>query len=185
MLRPTDPNQAGTPTQDLHKEHSTINLNWNEVFGITVSPLELVVRGTAMYFFLLVIFRVVIKRRIESIGMADLLILLIIADASQNGMSGDYRSVSEAFILVATIIGWNQLIDWLTYTVPWLQKILEPPPLLLIDKGQILWRHMRKEYLSESELRSKLREHSITDLKEVEKAYMEPDGQFTVLKKKP
>ncbi|SFE92431.1 DUF421 domain-containing protein [Nitrosomonas sp. Nm166] len=162
-----------------------MNLDWNGIFGITVSPLELVVRGTMMYFFLFLIFRVVIKRRIGSIGMADVLILVIVADAAQNGMSGDYHSVSEAFILVATIIGWNQLIDWLTYTVPRLQTILEPAPLLLIDKGQILWRHMRKEYLSESELRTKLREHGITDPKEVEKAYMEPDGEFTVLKRKP
>lgn len=162
-----------------------MNLDWNEIFGITVSPLELVVRGTVMYFFLFLIFRLVIKRRIGSIGMADVLILVIVADAAQNGMSGDYRSVSEAFILVATIIGWNQLIDWLTYTVPRLQTILEPAPLLLIDKGQILWRHMRKEYMSESELRTKLREHGITDPKEVEKAYMEPDGEFTVLKRKP
>lgn len=165
--------------------HLIMNLDWSEIFSINVSPLELIVRGTVMYFFLFVLFRVVIKRRIGSIGMADVLILVIVADAAQNGMSGDYRSVTEAFILVGTIIGWNQLIDWLTYAVPKLQTILEPAPLLLIDKGRILWRHMRKEYMSESELRTKLREHGITDLKEVEKAYLEPDGQFTVLKKSP
>jgi uncharacterized membrane protein YcaP (DUF421 family) len=116
--------------------------------------------------------------------MADILILVIVADAAQNGMAGDYRSVSEAFILISTIICWNQFIDWLSYRVPPLRSVLEPAPLLLIDKGQILWRNMRKEYMSESELLSKLREHEITDLKEIEKAYMESDGQITVLKKK-
>ena len=161
-----------------------MNLNWSEIFSITVSPLELVVRGTAMYIFLFIIFRVVIKRRVGSIGMADILILVIVADAAQNGMAGDYRSVSEAFILISTIICWNQFIDWLSYRVPPLRSVLEPAPLLLIDKGQILWRNMRKEYMSESELLSKLREHEITDLKEIEKAYMESDGQITVLKKK-
>ena len=160
-------------------------MDWNTIFGITVSPLELVVRGTAMYFFLFAAFRVIIKRRIGSIGMADVLILVIIADAAQNGMSGDYRSISEGFILVATIVGWNQLINWLTYAVPWLQRILEPAPLLLINNGQILWKNMRKEYVSESELRAKLREHGIDDPKEAEKVYLESDGQFTVLKRKP
>jgi uncharacterized membrane protein YcaP (DUF421 family) len=74
-------------------------------------------------------------------------VLVIIADAAQDGMSGEYRSITEAFILVGTIIGWNTLIDWLTFRVGWLQKVLEPPPLLL-------------------------------------KAFMEPDGQVTVLRKK-
>lgn len=161
-----------------------MNVNWSEIFGITVSPIELVIRGTAMYFFLFVIFRMVIKRRVGSIGMADILILVIVADASQNGMAGEYRSVTEGFILIGTIIGWNQFIDWLTYRVPNLQTILEPPPLLLVENGHILWRNMRKEYMTESELRSKLREHKITDLEEIGKAFMESDGQITVLKKK-
>lgn len=160
-----------------------MDLNWHAIFGITVSPWELIIRGTAMYFFLFMIFRMIIKRRVGSIGMADILILVIVADAAQNGMAGDYRSVSEAAILIGTIISWNQIVDWLIYSIPKLRSILEPPPLLLVDNGHILWHNMRKEYMTESELRSKLREHEITDLEEIEKAYMEPDGQITVLKK--
>ena len=159
-------------------------MDWGEIFGLTVSPWELIIRGTAMYLFLFLLFRVVVRRRIGSIGMADILILVIVADAAQNGMSGDYRSVTDAFILVATLIGWNMLIDWLTFRIPKLQAILEPPPLLLIENGRVLWRHLRHEFVSEAELQSKLREHGVTDPSEVEKAYMEPDGQVTVLKKK-
>jgi uncharacterized membrane protein YcaP (DUF421 family) len=159
-------------------------MDWHEIFGITVSPWELAIRGTAMHFFLFVLFRVVVRRRVGSIGMADILVLVIVADAAQNGMSGEYKSVTEAFILVSTLIGWNMLIDWLTFRVPRLQSILEPPPLLLIDKGRILHRHLRHEFVSEDELKSKLREHGVSDAREVDKAYMEPDGQVTVLKKK-
>ena len=158
-------------------------MEWSEIFGLSVSPLELMVRGTAMYLFLFVVFRVVVKRRVGSVGMADILVLVIIADAAQNGMSGDYRSVTEAFILVGTIIAWNILIDWLTYRFSSLQKILEPPPLLLIDSGRVLWRHLRQEFLSEQELRSKLREHGVTDYGQVQKAVMESDGQISVIKK--
>ena len=59
-------------------------IDWRALFGFSVPPIELVVRGTAMYFFLWLLFRVVIKRRIGAIGMADLLVLVIIADAAQN-----------------------------------------------------------------------------------------------------
>jgi uncharacterized membrane protein YcaP (DUF421 family) len=159
-------------------------MDWGEIFGLRVSPWELVVRGTAMYLFLFVLFRVVVKRRVGSIGMADILILVIVADAAQNGMSGEYRSVTEAFILVATLIGWNMFIDWLTFRFPKLQQTLEPPPLPLIENGRVLWRNLRHELVSESELRTKLREHGVKDPSEVQKAYMEPDGEVTVLKKK-
>ena len=160
-------------------------MDWGEIFGVSVSPWELMIRGTAMYLFLFLIFRVVVRRRVGSVGMADILVLVIIADAAQNGMSGEYRSVTEGAILVATIIAWNVLADWATYKWEWMQKVLEPPPLLLIDNGRLLHRHLRMEFLSESELRSKLREHGVTDFREVKKAFMESDGQISVIKRQP
>jgi len=162
-----------------------MTLHWSELFGLSVPPLELVVRGSALYLFLLVLFRVVIKRRMGAIGMADILVLVIVADAAQNGMAGEYRSITDAFILVGTIIGWNVFFDWLTYRSEFMQKLLEPPPLLLIDNGRLLHRNLRMEFLSESELRSKLREHGVTDFREVDKAFMESDGQISVIKRQP
>jgi len=159
-------------------------MNWSEIFGFSVSPLELIVRGTAMYLFLFVLFRVVVKRRIGAVGMADILVLVIVADAAQNGMAGEYRSVTEGCLLVGTIVGWDLLIDWLAFRIPALQRVFEPPPLLLIDQGRVLWRNLRKEFVSEMELKSKLRENGVQEPHEVEKAYMEPDGQVTVIKKK-
>jgi uncharacterized membrane protein YcaP (DUF421 family) len=160
-----------------------MDVNWSELFRLSVPPLELVVRGSAMYLFLFVVFRFVVRRRVGSIGMADLLILVIIADAAQNGMSGEYKSVTDAFILVSTLLGWNLLIDWLNFHVPALRGVLEPPPLLLIEDGRVLWRSLRRENLTEDELATKLREQGVRTHAEVAKAYMEPDGQITVLKR--
>jgi uncharacterized membrane protein YcaP (DUF421 family) len=158
-------------------------VDWQALFGFSVSPLELIVRGTVMYLALFLLFRVVIRRRIGAVGMADVLILVIIADAAQNGMSGEYRSITDGIVLVSAILAWNVLIDWLTYKLPAAQKLLEPPPLLLIDDGRILRRHLRMEFISDEELKSKLREHGVTDPREVRKAYMEPDGAVTVIKR--
>jgi uncharacterized membrane protein YcaP (DUF421 family) len=158
-------------------------MDWSELFGLSVSPWELVIRGSAMYLFLFLLFRVVVKRRVGAVGMGDILVLVIVADAAQNGMAGEYRSITDAFILVGTIIGWNTLVDWLTYRWPRLQKILEPPPLLLVDDGRVLWRHLRHEFMSEQDLATKLREHGVTDPRQVAKAFMEADGQVTVIKK--
>ena len=160
-----------------------MSLDWGEIFGISVSPLELIIRGTAMYLFLVLLFRVVVRRRVGAIGMADILILVIIADAAQNAMSGEYKSVTEGAILVGTIVVWNMAIDWLNFRVPALRPWLEPPPLLLIQNGRILRRNLRHEYVTEDELKAKLREKGVKDYSEVAEAHMESDGNVSVIKR--
>jgi uncharacterized membrane protein YcaP (DUF421 family) len=160
-----------------------LSLDWGEIFGISVSPLELIIRGTAMYLFLFVLFRVVVRRRVGAIGMADILILVIIADAAQNAMSGEYKSVTEGAILVGTIMFWNVAIDWLNFRVPALRPWLEPPPMLLIRNGRILHRNLRHEYVTEDELKAKLREKGVKDYSEVAEARMESDGNVSVIKR--
>lgn len=160
-----------------------MSLDWGEIFGLTVSPLELIVRGTLMYLFLFGLFRVVVRRRVGAVGMADILVLVIIADAAQNGMAGEYRSVTEGAILVGTIIAWNTAIDWLNYRVPALREWLEPPPLLLVQNGQLLHRNLRHEFVTEEELKSKLREKGVKDYSEVAQAHMESDGSVSVIKR--
>lgn len=81
--------------------------DWGALFSIGVQPLELVVRGTAMYWFLFLLFRFVLRRDVGSIGIADVLLLVLIADAAQNAMAGSYESITEGCLLVATIVGWN------------------------------------------------------------------------------
>ena len=160
-----------------------MSLDWGEIFGISVSPLELIIRGTAMYLFLFLLFRVVVRRRVGAIGMADILILVIIADAAQSAMSGEYKSVTEGAILVGTIVVWNMAIDWLNFRVPALRPWLEPPPLLLIQNGRILRRNLRHEYVTEDELKAKLREKGVKEYSEVAEAHMESDGSVSVLKR--
>jgi uncharacterized membrane protein YcaP (DUF421 family) len=160
-----------------------MSLDWGEIFGISVSPLELIIRGTAMYLFLFLLFRVVVRRRVGAIGMADILILVIIADAAQNAMSGEYKSVTEGAILVGTIMFWNVAIDWLNFRVPALRPWLEPPPMLLIQNGRILYRNLRHEYVTEDELKAKLREKGVKEYSEVAEAHMESDGSVSVLKR--
>ena len=157
--------------------------DWGAMFGLSVSPVELIVRGSAMYLFLFVLFRVVIRRRVGAVGMADILVLVIIADAAQNGMSGEYKSVTDGAILVGTILAWDMLIDWLNYRVPALRNWLEAPPLLLVRDGRLLHRNLRHEFVTEEELEAKLRQKGVKDVSEVAEARMESDGEISVIKR--
>jgi uncharacterized membrane protein YcaP (DUF421 family) len=153
-----------------------------ELFGLSVSPWELVIRGTAIYWFLVIVFRVIL-RPTGSVGIADVLLLVIIADAAQNAMAGEYRSITDGIILISTIIGWNVFIDWLTFISPVARNILEPKALMIVRDGRMLRRNMRKELISEPELMSKLREHGVGDVKDVKAAFVERDGGISVIKK--
>jgi uncharacterized membrane protein YcaP (DUF421 family) len=155
-----------------------------ELFAVHMPAWELVLRGSAMYWFLFVIFRFVMHRDVGALGLADVLLLVIIADASQNAMAGEYKTVTEGFILVATIVGWNYLLDWAAFRFEFVRRFAEPPPLLLISKGRVLRANLRKELMTVDELMSKLREKSVEHLSQVKAAYMESDGQVTVIEYK-
>lgn len=158
--------------------------DFGQLFAFTTHPLELVVRGTVMYWFLFLLFRFVLRRDMASIGVADVLLLVLIADASQNAMSGGYESITEGFILVGTIAGWNRLLDIAAYRVPALRRVLEAKPLVLVQDGKLMRRNLRKELITIDELMAKLREEGVDQLQGVKTVTMESDGEISVIKKK-
>jgi uncharacterized membrane protein YcaP (DUF421 family) len=156
---------------------------FTDVFSFTMDPLEVVLRGTAMYWFLFAMFRFVLRRDVGAVGIADVLLLVIVADAAQNGMSGDYKTVPEGMLLVGTLIGWNVLLDWASFRFTWIRRLAEPPPLLLLRNGRFHRRNMRRELITTEELMAALRQHGVKEPSEVSEAYMEGDGSFSVLTK--
>lgn len=159
-------------------------MDFSNVFGLHVSPFELVVRGTLIYWFLFLLFRF-LRRDSSGVGVADILLVVLVADASQNGMSGAYESVPEACILVTTLIGWNYLFDWAGFHFEWFRRFSQPPPLLLVHRGRVVRRNLRKEFVTREELEGELRKHGVTELAQVRAAYMESDGEFSVLTYEP
>jgi uncharacterized membrane protein YcaP (DUF421 family) len=162
---------------------SWLAIDWNALFSLSMAPAEIIVRGSAMYWFLFLMFRFVIRRDVGSVGLADVLVLVIVADAAQNAMSGEYKSVTDGMLLVAVLIGWNFLLDWMSYRYPWFRRLAEPRPLTLVSNGCVLFRNLRRELITEEELWGKLRENGIESLDQVRHAFMEADGQISVIKK--
>lgn len=155
---------------------------WAALFRFGVSPWEIVVRGSSIYWLLFLLFRFVLRRDVGSIAIADVLLLVLIADASQNAMSGGYDSVAEGAVLVATIAFWNYALDWAAYRFDWVRRVIEPGPLLLVRRGRPLRANMRQELLTLDDLKSKLRQQGIEDLREVKAAFMESDGSISVIR---
>jgi uncharacterized membrane protein YcaP (DUF421 family) len=156
-------------------------MEWSQLFAVHMPVAEILLRGSMIYWFLFLIFRFVLRRDVGSVGVADILLLVIIADASQNAMAGEYKSISEGMILIATIAGWNLLLDWLAYRSPLIDRFVTPRTLPLVRHGKILQRNMARQFLTKDDLMAKLREQGITQLSDVRHAFLEGDGQISVI----
>jgi uncharacterized membrane protein YcaP (DUF421 family) len=155
-------------------------IHWGSTFSPSVNPAEIFVRGTIVYLFLYSILRL-LRREAGAIGLADLLLVVIIADAAQNAMSSNYKSITDGLILIGTIAFWNYLLDWLGFRFPAIRRLLRPSPLLLIKDGRLQRRNLRQEMITEDELMEHLRERGIERIEEVKKSYVEGDGQISVI----
>ena len=157
-------------------------VDWSELFGFSVNPVEIFVRGTVIYWFIFFLFRFLLRRDIGAIAITDVMLLVLIADAASNGMSGGYDSITDGCILVATLAGWNYVLDWMSFHFLGLRRLIQPPPLAVIRNGKMQRKAMRQELITVEELQSKLREQGIENLDEIKIAYLEEDGEISVLR---
>lgn len=137
-----------------------------------------------MYLALFIMLRVILKRQTGTLGMSDLLLITLLADAAQNAMAGEYKSLPDGIVLVATIIFWNYLFDWLSFKSAWFSRLIEPSPLPLIEDGKMLRRNMRQEFITEDELMMQLRQQGLEDISKVKRAFIESNGQISVIERK-
>lgn len=156
-------------------------IDWSKVLEFGVSPVEIIFRGTVMYLALVVMLRVISQRQIGAVSIPDVLVIVLIADAAQNGMAGQYESVPDGILLVATILFWSFALDWLGYKFPLVGRFMYPPSRMLIKDGQLNKDCMRAELLTREELMSQLREQGIEHIKDVKVARMEGDGKISVV----
>jgi uncharacterized membrane protein YcaP (DUF421 family) len=156
------------------------DVDWATLFIPSGSLAEIVIRGSIIYLAIFSALRFLPRRAIGGLSASDLLIVVLIADAVQNAMAGGYESVTEGVLLGAVIFGWATLIDWIDYRFPHLH-LAAAKPLPIIENGKLLYRNMKRDGITEDEVKSQLRLHGLDSTRDVEHAYLEGDGHFSVL----
>ena len=154
------------------------------MFVPTESIAEIFIRGTIMYLGMYMVLRI-FRRQSGSIGVADLLVIVVIADAAQNGMAGDSKSITEALLLIVTIVLWDFFLDWLGFKSTFIAKFLSPSPLLLIENGKFIKKNLDKEFLTEDEVYGQIREQGLEDASGIKQCYLESNGHFSILLQSP
>jgi uncharacterized membrane protein YcaP (DUF421 family) len=158
------------------------SVDWGALFIPDKPLLEIFVRGTVMYVGLLVLLRLTPNHETGRASPTNLLVIVLLADAAQNAMAGDYRSITDGLLLVGTLIFWSMLASWLCLRVPFVRWLLLAPPIRLIRNGRVHARNLQRELMSMDDLRSKLRQQGIENLGTVKEAWLEPDGEISVIR---
>ncbi|WP_411887718.1 DUF421 domain-containing protein [Hydrocarboniphaga effusa] len=157
-------------------------VDWGQLLVPDSSIAEMVVRGTLTYLFLFVILRA-FRRPTGQLGIADVLLITILADAAQNAMGGSYESISSGFTLIATIVFWDRLIDYLSWRYSWFTPLADPPPAVLIKDGKVDRAALRRFKISDEDLLTHLRQGAAERPDDVRLCLLESDGRISVLKR--
>ena len=115
--------------------------------------------------------------------MSDLLVIVLIADAAQNSMAAQYNSVTDGLVLIATIVLCSFSVDWVAYRSERVRRFVHPQRKPLVVNGRVMRKVLQEELITEDELLTQLRLNGVEEIEEVKAAYLEGNGEVSVLKR--
>jgi uncharacterized membrane protein YcaP (DUF421 family) len=154
------------------------------MFDLGIPLWEIVVRTMVVYITVLGLLRLGGKRELGTMSPADLVVILIIANAVQNAMNGGDVSLVGGLVSAATLVGANLLLGRFGRRIPILGRLVVEEPTLLVQDGQPVRRNLEHEHVDIAEVEMAAREHGISDLDEVAAAVLEIDGSISIIPKK-
>jgi uncharacterized membrane protein YcaP (DUF421 family) len=160
-----------------------VHVDWGRLLVPQLSLLEMLVHGVATYLGLCLLLRVVLRRQAGKVGLGDLLVVMLVAGICRNPLVADAYSLTDGLGVVAVVLGCSYLLDAASYYLPLVKRFMEAAPVQLIRDGRILSDNLHHEMMTESQLRSKLRGHGVGEPGAVAEAWMEGNGEVSVLTK--
>ena len=154
-----------------------------DLFSIPVPILEKIVRAVLVYLSLIVLLRLFGKRELAQLNPFDLIVLLTLSNTVQNAIIGKDDSFSGGIIGAAALLVTNYIVVRLFFKYPSLNRIFGGGPALLIENGKVNKTALKKELLTERELRIAANRQGIDELRDLEKGELEPNGTFSFEKR--
>jgi uncharacterized membrane protein YcaP (DUF421 family) len=137
-------------------------------------------RASFVYFFLLLVVRVLGKREIGNTSAFDLIVALILGEVVDEIIYGDV-TILQGVIAIVVVAIWHLINSWASFKSEFIDRLTGAPPTVMVKSGQIQRKNLAKERLNEDELFSELRMMGVEDVKEVKQATLEPNGTISVL----
>jgi len=144
--------------------------------------MESVIRAALVYLFLMVLFRIAGKRTLAQMSAFDVILLLVIGEATQQSLLGEDFSLVNAFLVIATLVGMDILLSWVKHRSKTAERLLEETPLVIVVDGKPLRERMDMERIDDAEILHAAREvHGLERMDQIKYAVLESGGGITVI----
>ena len=145
--------------------------------------MDIALRATFLFAFVFLLTRVIGRRELSSLEPFDLILLIVLGDAIQQGLTQDDYSVTGAVIAVGTIAGLQVLTSWVSFRFRWARRVLDGDPIVIVQDGKLIEQNLRRERISAEELAEEARTQQIASIDDIEWAVFEPSGRISFIPK--
>jgi uncharacterized membrane protein YcaP (DUF421 family) len=145
---------------------------------------DIAVRGIALYLFIFLLMRVTGRRELSSLQPFDLVLLIVLGDLIQQGLTQDDFTVTGALIAVSTIATLQVMTSYTSFRFRWARRVLDGDPIVLVQDGRVIEKNLRRERLTMDDLAEQARIQQLSSLDEVKWAVFEPSGAISFIPKK-
>ena len=145
--------------------------------------MDIVIRATVMFTFLYVLLRLMGKRELGQLTPFELVVMIVMGDLIQQGVTHNDFSLTGAILAVSTFAFLGLVLSWLTYLSPKAEKLLDGEPRVIICEGELIRDNLRRDRITLAEVESEMRLAGIARLADVAWAILEPQGKISFIKK--
>jgi uncharacterized membrane protein YcaP (DUF421 family) len=145
--------------------------------------MDIALRGAALFFFIFFLTRVIGRRELSTLQPFDLILLIVLGDTIQQGLTQDDYSVTGSLIAVGTIAGLQVLTSYTSFRFRWARRLLDGDPIVLMQDGKVIEKNLRRERLTVEEIAEQARSSQIASLEDVQWAVFEPSGAISFIPK--
>jgi uncharacterized membrane protein YcaP (DUF421 family) len=143
--------------------------------------MDLVIRAAAIFFFVFLVTRIVGRRELSSLEPFDVIMLIVLGDLVQQGITQSDQSVTGALIVISTIALLSVAVSWVSFRSRRLRLVTDGEPLVLVEDGKVIERNLRRERLSREDIEEEARQQQIASLGDVRWAILENGGQISFI----
>jgi uncharacterized membrane protein YcaP (DUF421 family) len=145
--------------------------------------MDIALRALFLYAFVIFVMRIIGRRELSSLGAIDLVLLIVLGDTIQQGLTQDDYSVTGAVIAISTIAAVQVATSYLSFRSRRARTVLEGNPIVIIQDGELLEKNLRRERMTPDEVAEEMRMQQIASFAEVQWGIVENNGQISFVKK--
>jgi uncharacterized membrane protein YcaP (DUF421 family) len=147
--------------------------------------MDIVIRAAVAYVFIIFMLRIVGRRELSSLGPTDIVLLVVMGDLVQNGVTQSDDSVTGIFLAVSTFAMLTVAMSFITFKSKRVQTVIEGTPVILVQDGKAVTKNLRSERLQLDDVAEQARGQGIESLDGVKWCVLEASGQMSFIKKSP